>query len=200
MCWNREVSLITGTTATGLSLYLLITGKGNDIPVALVSLAIALMQFAEALMWEQNPLGGHLGLIALFVQPLFLALGIVWARGFPLWSALTVLIVWVLFGLPTLYRLLQHTEWPAEPGCGGHLRWSFLDPMLASPFAPIYWITMLGGWLLFKPFHEGLEYTLTAVGTLLITQMFFPGEWGSLWCFLANALPIGRLFTPLSFL
>lgn len=193
MCWNREVSLTTGVTATALSLYLLTKGKGNDIPVALVSLAIALMQFAEALMWERDPRGGHLGLLALFLQPLALGLGIVWARGFPWWSAVLVILVWSVFGIPTLSKLLSKTEWPAEPGCGGHLRWSFLGPMLASPFAPVYWATMLGGWLLFRPFQEGLEYSLTAVGTLLVTQAFFPGEWGSLWCFLANALPLGRL-------
>lgn len=197
MCWNREVSWTTGITATALSSYLLFTGSGNDIPVALVSLAVALMQFAEALMWEGDPLGGHLGILALFLQPLALGLGVVWTFGLSwIWTLVAGGLfagMWAIFGVPTLRSMLSKAEWPAKPGCGGHLQWSFLGPMLASPFGPFYWIVMLGGWLLFRPFQEGLEYSMGAITTLLITWFFFPGEWGSLWCFVANALPLGRM-------
>ncbi len=196
MCWNREVSWATGISATGLSLYLLATGKGNDIPIALVSLTIALMQFAEALMWEGRPDGGRVGVTALFLQPLALGLGILWIRG----ASIAVLggwvAIWAALGLPTLLPMLQQA-WPAKPGCHGHLQWSFLEPMLASPFAVLYWAVMLGGWLLLKPVREGTGYAAMAAGTLAITWFFFPGEWGSLWCFLANALPLARLLRRL---
>jgi hypothetical protein len=197
MCWNREVSLVTGSTAAALSIYLLVHGKGNDIPIAWVSLAVALMQFAEARMWEgidaQDPAttsqGGRLGLLALLLQPLALGLGIAYIYGAK--YMLGFATVWVIAALPTLP--LFRREWPMKAGPCGHLQWSFLEPLLASSFAPLYWATMLGGWLLLKPWEEGLWYSAIAVGTLGITWRFFPGEWGSLWCFLANALPLGRL-------
>ncbi len=196
MCWNREVSIITGTTATALSVYLLIYGKGNDIPIALVSLAIALMQFAEAMMWEGLDTseetwatqGGRLGLLALFLQPLALGVGILGVTQ----KTLLFVGIWAMFALPTLLPLLRRT-WPVHAGPCGHLQWSFLEPMLASSFAPFYWVVMLGAWLFMKPLEEGIRYALIAVGTLVITWKFFPGEWGSMWCFLANALPLGRL-------
>lgn len=199
MCWNREVSIITGTTAMALSVYLLIYGKGNDIPVALISITIALMQYAEALMWEGHDssdarratLGGNVGLVALFLQPLALGLGIAWIRGW-LWGGLGFFAMWGILGLPTLFGLLQR-EWPVHKGNCGHLQWSFLAPMLASQFAPLYWIVILGGWLLFRPLSEGIHYSALAFATLMVTQWAFPGEWGTLWCFLANLLPLGRL-------
>ncbi len=191
MCWNREVSWATGISATALSAYLLVMGKSNDIPVALVSLAIALMQFAEALMWDKVTLGGHLGILALFLQPLALGVGICWIYG-AVGYMLGFMAIWGLLAFPTLIPMLQQSHWPAEPGCNGHLQWSFLGPMLASPFAILYWATMLGGWFFFKG-GEGSGYVAMALFTLAITRAFFPGEWGSLWCFLANALPLGRI-------
>ncbi len=198
MCWSRNVSLITGTTASLLSIYLLIKGKGNDIPIALVSLAIALMQFAEALMWETldskqiySSLGAHIGLLALFLQPLALGGGIAYVFGTPLLLAIFVGI-WAIFAIPALMPLLQR-KWSVQQGSCGHLQWSFLEPMLRSSFAPLYWVVMLGGWLFMKPFEEGVHYMILALSSLGITWWFFPGEWGSLWCFLANLLPLGRL-------
>jgi hypothetical protein len=191
MCWNREVSWATGLSATALSAYLLKTGTANDIPVALVSFAIALMQFAEALMWDKVRIGGHLGVLALFLQPLALGVGLGWLHG-SYAAMLGFVVLWGILALPTLIPMLQRTEWPAEPGCHGHLQWSFLEPMLSSPFAILYWVTMLGGWLFLKG-GEGPGYVAMAIITLAITRAFFPGEWGSLWCFLANALPLGRI-------
>jgi hypothetical protein len=198
MCWNREVSFVSGFTATALCIYLLIYGKGNDIPIALVSLAIALMQFAEAFLWvaiesgKETGIGGRVGLIALFLQPLMLGLGIGIARGLPIGALIGFFAVWAFVGLPVLLPLLKQV-WPSTPGSCGHLQWSFLKPMLDSSFAPLYWIVMLGGWLFMKPLSEGIWYSSIALGTLGITAKFFPGEWGSLWCFLANFLPLGRI-------
>lgn len=191
MCWSYEVSLVTGLTATALSIYLLMYGKGNDIPIALVSITIALMQFAEALMWNEDTRGGQLGLLALFLQPLALGLGILWIRGW-MWGVIGFAALWGILAIPTLRSLLSK-KWPISVGNCGHLQWSFLNPMLESSFAPLYWIVMMGGWLFLQPFEEGVHYAFIAIGTLGITWKVFPGEWGSLWCWIANALPLGRI-------
>ncbi len=200
MCWNREVSLFSGITASALSTYLLFYGKRpNDLPIALVSLAIALMQFAEVFLWEavetghNTGTGGRLGILALFLQPLALTVGIAISHGNSSITVLSCIIgIWAIFALPTLYRLLSPI-WPVQPGKCGHLQWSFLEPMLRSPFAILYWCVMLGGWLFLRPFQEGLQYSLLAISTLTLTWWYFPGEWGTMWCFLANLLPLGRI-------
>lgn len=200
MCWNYEVSLGTGVSATVLSLYLLMKGKGNDIPVALVSLVIALMQFGEALMWKgavlsnarKSTQGAHLGIVSLLLQPLVLGLSTLWIRGFRAeWLGVFV-TVWILTAIPIGRNLLQQS-WNPQPGCGGHLQWPFLKPFLKSPFAVVYWVVMFGAWLLFRPFSEGFQYSVMAIGTWALTWWLFPGEWGTLWCFVANLLPLGRL-------
>lgn len=199
MCWSREVSLTTGVTASVLSVYLLAFGKGNDIPVALVSLVIALMQFGEAFMWDgwekedmpASSLGAHIGILSLLLQPLVLGASVLWIRGFPSWTLVVFGLIWFAAAFPL--RSLLRREWRVQPGCGGHLRWPFLKPFLESAFAYLYWPVMLGAWLLFKPFSEGFQYSLMAVGTFLVTWRFFPGEWGTLWCFVANLLPLGRI-------
>ncbi len=150
-------------------------------------------------MWEgvntnsesKMTLGSQIGLLALFLQPLALGLGVAWIRN---WVTEGFMFggLWSILAIPTLVFLLSR-NWKIQPGTCGHLQWSFLEPMLRSSFAPFYWAVMLGGWLLFKPFSEGLRYSLLAIGTLIVTWLFYPGEWGSLWCFLANVLPLGRL-------
>lgn len=199
MCWNREVSITTGVTASVLSVYLLVFGKGNDIPVALVSLIIALMQFGEAFMWDgwdkddtvASSRGAHIGILSLMLQPLVLGLGSLWVHGACVWALGLFGAVWLLAAVP-LVPLLRQT-WKPQPGCGGHLRWPFLKPFLESAFAWLYWPVMFGAWLLFKPFSEGVQYSLMAVGTFAVTWWLFPGEWGTLWCFVANLLPLGRI-------
>jgi hypothetical protein len=199
MCWNREVSLTTGVTASVLSVYLLVNGKGNDIPVALVSLVIALMQFGEAFMWQGHAskdiagssLGAHIGILSLLLQPLVLGLSVLWIRDVSGWILAAFSAIWLAAAFPL--RSLLHREWLVEPGCGGHLRWPFLKPFLESAFAWLYWPVMFGAWLLFRPFLEGLQYSAMAIGTFLVTWYLFPGEWGTLWCFVANLLPLGRI-------
>lgn len=200
MCWSYEVSLITGVTATAMSLYLLTFGKGNDIPVALVSIVIAMMQFGEALMWQGvdkksvkfSTLGAHVGIVSLLLQPLVLGLGVLWIRAFPTWILGLFSLLWISVAWP-IGRQLLGESWTPQPGCGGHLRWPFLKPFLESAFAWLYWPVMFGAWLLFRPFSEGFQYSFMALGTFGITWWLFPGEWGTLWCFVANLLPLGRL-------
>lgn len=200
MCWSYEISLITGISASVISIYLLVNGKGNDIPVAFLSLSIALMQFAEALIWKgvnlSNPQisthGAHLGIISLLLQPLVLGLSTLWIRGISVLLLGAFIFIWIITSIPIGYKLLQQT-WNPQPGCNGHLQWPFLKPFLESPFAVLYWIVMFGAWMLFRPFSEGFQYTIIAITTWLVTWKLFPGEWGTLWCFIANILPLGRL-------
>lgn len=200
MCWSYEVSLMTGATATIMSVYLLTYGKGNDIPIALVSIVIAFMQFGEALMWKgvtekderKSTLGAHVGILSLLLQPLVLGLSALWISGFPTSILILFVGLWNIMSFSVARSLLSQS-WNPQPGCGGHLRWPFLQPLLDSIFSWIYWPVMFGAWLLFRPFSEGLHYSLMALGTFGITWWLFPGEWGTLWCFIANLLPLGRI-------
>lgn len=202
MCWSYEASLITGITATIMNAYLLAYKKGNAIPVALLGIVIAIMQFGEAFMWKgvtekdkrKSTLGSHIGIISLLLQPLVLGMSIMWIRGFPTLVLSAFFGIWCIMSYSISYSLLtQH--WNPQPGYGGHLQWPFLQPFLNSIFAWLYWCVILGAWLLMQPFSEGLKHSLGALSTYIITKVFFPKEWGTLWCFIANILPILYIFT-----
>ncbi len=202
MCWNREVSLITGTTSVVLSSFLLWRNSGNDVPIALISLAVALMQFAEAFMWEglaeqndkKGDLGGKLGITALFLQPLILGISCLHFGGFGRLGVTLFAVLGLLVSVP-LYRKMMQKEWhqPATVGCNHHLEWLFTNDIRGTAFGVFYWVTMLGAWLFLKPFHEGLFYAGIATASVLVTLKLYPNEWGSMWCFLANLLPFLRL-------
>lgn len=203
MCWNRESSLITGTTSVALSSFLLWRNRGNDVPIALISLAVSLMQFAEAFMWEgitaeepeKGTLGGKLGTTALFLQPLILGTACLYFGGFGLLATGLFAVLGLLVSAP-LYRKMMQKEWrpPATVGRNGHLEWLFTADIRGTAFGVFYWITMLGAWFLLTPRSEGAFYAIIAAVSVFLTIQFYPGEWGSMWCFLANLLPVSAVF------
>jgi hypothetical protein len=50
---------------------------------------------------------------------------------------------------------------------------------------------MLGAWFLLPV--NGPFYAIIAFITAILTIAIYPGEWGSLWCFMANLLPVLQL-------
>jgi hypothetical protein len=202
MCWNREVSLATGTSSVVLSLFLLLRGRGNDAPIALLSMAVALMQFAEVRMWEFQETrdlsvanqGAHLGITALFLQPLLLGTATIYLRTGSWIATAAFVATGIAVAAPLYWKMIQKS-WipPATVGCNGHLEWHFTEEIQGSAFGIFYWIVMLGAWVFLRPAWEGLLYGGLAIGSVLTTIALYPGEWGSLWCFLANGLPLLRL-------
>ena len=154
-------------------------------------------------MWEglntddakKSDLGGKLGITALFLQPLILGISCLYFGGFGLLITLLFVTVGLLISVP-LYLKMMRKEWnlPATVGYNGHLSWLFTADIRGTLFGVFYWITMLGAWLLLKPLKEGIFYAGIAAVSVLITLKLYPNEWGSLWCFLANLLPVTRLF------
>ena len=184
-----------------LVFFLLLRGRGNDVPIALLRAAIALMQFAEAQMWEFQATrqaavgaqGARLGITALFLQPLLLGSAALYLRGGMVAASLFGTIG-LAIAAPLYLRMMQKS-WipPATVGCNAHLEWQFTKDMRGTAFGIFYWIVMLGAWAILLPSWEGLLYGGLAAGSVLLTIGLYPGEWGSFWCFLANGLPILRL-------
>jgi hypothetical protein len=151
-------------------------------------------------MWESQEgnneaiedIGGKLGVTALFLQPLLLGTTSLYYGGFGIQATAIFVCIGLLASVPWFINAVR-TTWrpPATIGCNGHLEWLFTKDIRKSAFGIFYWITMLGAWWLLP--HEGPMYSLMAAASVLITIRFYPGEWGSLWCFLANLLPLTRI-------
>ena len=192
MCWNEQVSIGTALTAAALSTFLLFRRRGIDVGIALFALVVALMQLGEFWMWRglKDPIqakrGARTGILSLLLQPLVLG-GIVLASRFPTFLPLFVLVwlgcSWRSFGL--------RDPATATPGPNGHLVWNFLSDM-KTEFFVLYWPILLGAWF-FLQSSEAWIYGVGAVVSVGISKVLFPAEWGTLWCWWANLIPLIRL-------
>ncbi len=195
MCWNEQVSFATAISAAGFSLLLFLRNQGIDVGIGAFALVVALMQLGEAWMWQglQDPAkatwGARLGILSLLLQPLVLGCMVLVYHGFP-----TVALVFACVWCVAAWRSFQTLRAPAAatPGPHGHLEWNFLSAMSTPEFLGLYWPVLLGTWY-FLPAKEAWLYGIGAAGSVGISKFLYPREWGTLWCWWANLLPVVRL-------
>jgi hypothetical protein len=119
-----------------LSIFLLIRNKPADTAIALISLAVAFMQFVEAAMWEgKGNLGARMGITALFLQPLLLGASCLYYGGYGLNATLGFALFGILVSV-SLYLNMMRKEWdpPATVGSNGHLSWLFTRDIKNTTF------------------------------------------------------------------
>lgn len=197
MCWSENVSLGTALSATGISAFLLYRNRGIDVGIAVFALVVALMQLGEVWMWqglqdhEKATLGARVGIVSLILQPLVLGCIVLLYLGIPI-VALLFVLVWLLCSWRSFQSL--HNPIPATPGPNGHLQWNFLSAMSTPEFLGLYWPILLGSWY-FLPTKEAWIYGIGAAGSVGLSKILYPQEWGTLWCWWANLLPFVRLLS-----
>ncbi len=189
------MSLGTAISAACFSILLLYRNKGIDVGIALFAIVVAVMQLGEYWMWRglddssQATLGARMGIVSLLLQPLVLGCVVLIYLGFPT-VALMFAFIWFLCSWRSLQVLKNPTT--AIPGPNGHLEWKFLPDMSTPEFLGLYWPILLGAWY-FLPSKEAWMYGVGAAASVGISKILYPQEWGTLWCWWANLLPLSRL-------
>ena len=195
MCWSEQVSLGTVLSAAAFSVFLLFRRRGVDVGIALFALVVALMQLGEYWMWRglqdsgEAKKGARVGILSLLLQPLVLGGVLLVYLGFPTFLPLFAL-VWFFCSLRSLKTLQDPAV--ATPGPNGHLVWNFLPDMSTPEFLGLYWPLVLGAWF-FLPTSEAWMYGIGALVSVGVSKIVFPVEWGTLWCWWANLLPLQRI-------
>ncbi len=195
MCWSENVSLGTAISAVVISTLLIYRNRGIDVGIAMFALVVALMQLGEYWMWQglqdtkKAIRGARVGIVSLLLQPLILGSTVLVYTGFPT-VALAFVFVWLLCSWRS-WRTFQTPEL-ATPGPNGHLQWNFLSALNTPEFVGLYWPVLLGSWYFF-PSKEVWMYGIGAAGTVGLSKILYPQEWGTLWCWWANLLPLLRL-------
>jgi hypothetical protein len=209
MCWNAPVSLGTFLSSILMCMYIWHRNGNNDRPLAIWIAWFSLMQLFEFFMWrnmQEHTLVSKVSLISILLQPFSLAAGLYFmkAKTQDSWRKpvlLSVMLVSIIQAISaSFYAFKSKTKWLSEKGPNCHLVWWFIKneerlPLLARPNY-IFQLNLLIAVLVIKPFRLALIYSFFGLSSFIITRLFYPGESGSLWCWVSNILAIATIAMP----
>jgi hypothetical protein len=215
MCWNAPVSLLTFLSSAAMCAYLWHRNNNNDRALSIFIFWFALMQLLEFFMWRNmhdHSFIAKLSLLALQLQPFILVASLYY------YSIKTKSIkystvekgILLSVGLLSLIKAISSayyafitttkTKWLSVKGPHCHLMWWFSVNSNKLPFlahVDKLWIfLLLVALLMIRPLTQGLFYTLFAVIGCALTYIYYPGEMGSLWCWIANLMGIFAITMP----
>lgn len=205
MCWSAEVSLLTFISSSAMCAYLWYRNADNDRAISLWIFAFSLMQLFEFFMWidmKNHTISAKLSLIFILAQPLVLALALLklgtihnneiikWL----LYGFIGIASIKVLYTIYYAFYIDKDNKWLSVKGENCHLVWYFVKnednmPLLTRINNLYYWPLLLTC-LCIKPFPLGLMYALFGTITFNFSKYYYGLEYGSMWCWIANAMGI----------
>lgn len=213
MCFNKEVSLMTGIIGIALCVYLFIRNNPNDRFISIAFISVAAMQFIEFFMWigqsdkKINLLATKMGFLLLWAQPLVFLLSsllgtIIISKIFVILASICSFLV---FSIACLYifnlKSSQDRNWITKPGKNGHLSWSFFHHYNEIPQFLRYDYKYLLPFLIFLtiiPFWKAIIYFGLLLFSFLYSILKYnkTKEFGTIWCWVSIFFII--LFTILN--
>ena len=184
MCWNASVSLNTYAFSTFASLFAYSNGVTNFLGLLFYQ-SFVIMQLIEYFIWTKTFSNSLLSQIALFVvlcQPI---LNILKIEKRPEWIPYLLVAYFVFIAiLYTIVIPFDTIEFSSTPSKNVHLslNWFKLN---------IYAIAILYAFLAVRWIIDEMYPTLLFITTILIISIILYKEthtWGSMWCWIANAL------------
>ena len=211
MCWNAPVSLITYIISFITCITLWRRNWQNDRPLATFISCFALMQLFEFFMWRN--MGDHswaskLSFLTVLLQPISLAGSLLYFRSqfYSAFEKLLLLCISLVVAIKTLggAYFAFHTDakrsWLSTVGPHCHLQWWFMQHSKDLPawIRPVkhYFLALLLGLALIKPFSTAIVYVLMFGFSFGITHQFYGNEYGSLWCWIATFLGFLAIAAP----
>lgn len=184
MCWNASVSLNTYAFSTFASLFAYSNGVTNFLGLLFYQ-SFVIMQLIEYFIWTKTFSNSLLSQIALFVvlcQPI---LNILKIEKRPEWIPYLLVAYFVFIAiLYTIVIPFDTIEFSSTPSKNGHLAWNWFK-------LNIYAIAILYTFLAVRWIIDEMYPTLLFITTILIISIILYKEthtWGSMWCWIANAL------------
>jgi hypothetical protein len=186
MCWNATVSLNTFL----FSFFAVNFAYFNNIIniyECLFFYSFISMQLIEYFTWKHlhnkkiNRLLSQLGMLLVFIQPLFFILIPNNVKFNIKASLITLYVIFLVF----LGYLIKY-DYSMVKAPNGHLAWNWLN---VPVFYIFIWLTFLLVILLYAK-----KYILFAINLLIFLAIYYTyyktNTWGSLWCWIANGLAV----------
>lgn len=218
MCWSAEVSMITFITSAVMCGYIWHRNNENDRPLALWIFTFSLMQLFEFFMWRNmrdHSWASKISLVFILIQPVVLGAGLLtmgkvqgqdentddtknnigewgtWIRRI-LWVFVGIVVIKVIYTIFWLLTKEKDKSWLSEKGKHCHLVWYFTRNEDKMPYLTrinkSYYIPLLFTALSIAPLYKGLIYSILGAVSFNFSQWYYGQEWGSIWCWMANAL------------
>ena len=186
MCWNASVSLNTyifGLFASSFAYY----NGTTDLLCFLLFQSFTIMQLIEYFIWSKifsNRLLSQIALFAILCQPV---LNILKIQKMP--KLIPYLLVAYFIFIIIVYTIitpLNTLEFSSVPSKNGHLAWKWFTWNI---YIIVIWFAFLSArWVI-----DEMYLILVFVSIALIISIILYKEtqtWGSMWCWLANAISI----------
>ncbi len=184
MCWNASVSLNTYIFSLFASVFAYHNGVTNLLGLIFYQ-SFVIMQLIEYFIWTKTFSNRLLSQIALFVvlcQPI---LNILKIETQPKLIPYLLVGYFLFIGIVYTVVIPLHTvDFSSTPSKNGHLSWNWFKHN-------IYIIIILYAFLSVRWIIDKMYPTLIFITTILIISIILYKEthtWGSMWCWLANAL------------
>ena len=208
MCINSTVSIVTWTTSTILSLYLIYRNNYNDRYIGIVILGYALMQLIEYFMWKNqnnkfgNIISTKLAFILLWLQPFIITFALLFFNNYftntiyiyILYLFTFIYFIGFIYSIYNTFTYKNNNFWISKPGKNCHLIWGFMkyNKLLLS----IVYLSSFFFILLSKPLKSSLVIFIILLFTYLYSKINYnkSQEYGTIWCWIANILPICIIF------
>jgi hypothetical protein len=205
MCVSAEVSLITFISSAIMCTYLWYRNNDNDRAISLWIFAFSLIQLLEFFMWidmKNHTIAAKLSLIFILAQPLVLALALVKLGTiyentmikYLLYGFIALATVKVLYTIYYAFYVDRDNKWLSVKGDNCHLVWYYIRNEEQMPLLTrinlLYYLPLILTCLCIKPFPLGVMYALFGIITFNFSSYYYGIEYGSIWCWIANAMGI----------
>jgi hypothetical protein len=218
MCWSAPVSFLTWTFSTICSVYLWKRNWTNDRTNAVFAASFAIVQLLEGFIWlDIDSSQGVNQVCTLAIRPVLyieassLILGHFMEHGTSSSQALLFQGVGITSAVAVALRLatdLSKTVLDTTSvGAGGHLVWPALETIDLLFLMFVFPLGMSFPILRYLPRAQGYVYSATGPFSILLTFFWhadweYPsttlkGEFGTVWCHIANVYGIVCIAIPL---
>jgi hypothetical protein len=220
MCWNAPVSFLTFVSSLLMCLYLWHRNNNNNNDRAL-SIFIgwfALMQLFEFFMWrnmQDHSFASKMSFIFIHLQPLVLVASLYYfslhnnkkiKNKYTITEQLVFGVIASVTFIKTIaaanYAFITNAtqKWLSVKGPHCHLMWWFSRNINKLPqivkIDNTWFMFLILGFIMIKPFTQGLLYFSFAIISALISRRLYPKEKGSLWCWIANFMGVIAIAMP----
>ena len=195
MCWNAEVSFMTGFFTYLISFYIFKRNIGYDRWFALVLFAVGTIQWIEGILWKN--LNGDINYyLTTYAIPLVLVAEILMSiYGATLYEHVDnkIIIVYVVTAI-IMFILFSHNGHDTRV-VDGSLQWGNSAPKFQ--YGIIFCFMLILPFILYM--HDvQLKYIIVFSVTILLTVawIYHPNTWTSNWCLFGNILSVVALLHP----